>query len=55
LASAHERSPYSEEVTFDEFFIWWYHLFYSATTDWLAHRGLLEVPRFGNTTYLIAD
>lgn len=55
LQSAHERSPYREEVTFNEFFIWWYHFFYSATTDWLAHKGLLEVPRSGNATYLIAD
>ncbi len=55
LQSAHERSPYREEVTFNEFFIWWYHFFYSATTDWLARKGLLEIPRSGNTTYLIAD
>ena len=55
LQSAHERSPYADEVTFNEFFIWWYHFFYSATTDWLARKGLLEIPRSGNTTYLIAD
>ena len=55
LESAHDRSPFGEEVTFNEFFIWWYHFFYSATTDWLAHKGLLEIPRSGNATYLIAD
>ena len=55
LQRAHERSPYREEVTFNEFFIWWYHFFYSATTDWLANKGLLEAPRSGNATYLIAE
>jgi len=55
LERAHNRSPYAEEVTFSEFFIWWYHFFYSATTDWLARKGLLEIPRSGNVTYLIAD
>ncbi len=55
LESTHERSPYREEVTFNEFFMWWYHFFYSATTNWLARKGLLEVPRSGNATYLIAD
>lgn len=55
LESAHNRSPYGGEVTFNEFFIWWYHFFYSATTDWLAHKGLLAVPRSGNQTYLVTD
>jgi hypothetical protein len=55
LESTHDRSPYREEVTFNEFFMWWYHFFYSATTNWLAREGLLDVPRSGNTTYLIAD
>jgi len=55
LESTHGRSPYREEVTFNEFFIFWYHFFYSAVTNWLASKGLLEVPRSGNATYLIAD
>jgi len=55
LQSVYARSPYKEEVTFNEFFMWWYHFFYSATTDWLAHNGLFEVPRSGNVTYLVAD
>lgn len=55
VESAHEHSRYGEEVTFNEFFMWWYHFYYSATTNWLAHNGLLEIPRSGNATYLIAD
>ncbi len=54
LESTHDRSPYKEETTFNEFFMWWYHFFYSATTNWLARKGLLEVPRSGNVTYVIA-
>ena len=55
LQSAYERSPYTQEVTFNEFFLWWYHFFYSATTDWLARKGSLDVPPSGNVTYLVAD
>ena len=55
LQNTHERSPFSKETTFNEFFMWWYHFFYSATTHWLARQGLLEIPRSGNATYLIAD
>ncbi len=55
LADVHRRSPYREETTFNEFFMWWYHFFYSAVTNWLAHKGLLDIPPSGNATYLIAD
>ena len=55
LQSLYARSPYTEEVTFNEFFLWWYHFYYSATTDWLAREGLLTVPPSGNVTYLVAD
>ena len=55
LQRVYARSPYREEATFKEFFMWWYHFFYSATTDWLAHKGLLTVPPSGNVTYLVAD
>jgi hypothetical protein len=54
LEGLHRRSPFREEVTFNEFFLWWYHFFYTAATDWLARRGLLEIPPSGNVTYLIA-
>ena len=55
LESTYERSPYKEEVSFNEFFMWWYHFFYTATTDWLAQQRLLEIPASGNTTYLITS
>lgn len=54
LERTFERSPYQEETTFNEFFMWWYHFFYTAVTDRLAREGLLEIPASGNTTYLIA-
>ena len=42
---------YADEVTFEEFFIWWYHFIYTKATDILAERGLLSIPVDGNFFY----
>jgi hypothetical protein len=55
LRTAYARSPYSAEVTFAEYAIWWYHFFYSKVTDSLATHGLLAVPTSGNVTYVVAS
>ncbi len=53
LRKAYVRSPYSAEVTFDEYAIWWYHFFYSKVTDSLATHGFFAVPTSGNVTYVV--
>lgn len=53
LQTHYERSPYAANgVSFEEYFIWWYHLYYSRVTDALAERGEIRIPATVNTTYL---
>ena len=47
----YERSGYSGEITFEEFFIWWYHFIYTKATNILAERKLLTIPEGGNFYY----
>lgn len=44
---------YNNEISFEEFFIWWYHLIYTDATNILASKGKLELPKDGNFPYLI--
>jgi hypothetical protein len=47
----YERSGYSGEITFEEFFIWWYHFIYTRATNILAKKGVLTIPKGGNFYY----
>lgn len=42
---------YSTEISYDEFFIWWYHFIYTQATEELATRGVLIIPDNGNFYY----
>lgn len=55
LRAAYAASPYKDETTFNEYFIWWYHFFYTRVTDQLATDGLLQIPMSGNFTYLVSE
>jgi hypothetical protein len=46
-----EESGYSDEIAFEEFFIWWYHFIYTSATDILAKRNILTLPLDGNFYY----
>lgn len=47
------NSIYSNEITFEEYFIWWYHFLYSEVTDILVEKGFIKIPSSGITTYVI--
>jgi len=53
VTKAYEASPYAREITFEEYFMWWYHLFYTDVTDRLIFRGHIAMPAAGITTYLL--
>lgn len=53
VTEAYETSPYADEVSFEEYFMWWYHLFYTAVTDRLIAQGAIPQPKSGITTYLL--
>ena len=44
---------YDKEITFEEFFIWWYHLIYTQATNEMKEKGLLTIPESGNFPYTI--
>ena len=52
LTAAWRASPYADEgVSFEEYAIWWYHLFYTAVTDRLIRGGQIAAPPGGVLTY----
>ncbi len=53
LEMHYRRMGYDEEVSFASFFIWWYHFFYTALTDTLAERGVIDIPKSGVFSYLL--
>jgi hypothetical protein len=47
----YKEMGYSKEITFDEFYIWWYHFIYTKATDLMAEENILKVPVGGNFSY----
>ena len=45
------KTRYSEQIRFEEFFIWWYHFIYTSATDILSSRCILTIPAGGNFYY----
>ncbi|MFC9449282.1 hypothetical protein ACFTSE_24335 [Bacillus cereus] len=46
-------SRYSQEITYEEFFIWWYHFFYTKVTEELIKQGVIITSAQENQTYII--
>ncbi|NQT26157.1 hypothetical protein HQ585_12440 [candidate division KSB1 bacterium] len=46
-----EKTGYSDEIAFEEFFIWWYHFIYTDATNRLAKRNKLTIPNEGKFYY----
>ncbi|MGG0301631.1 hypothetical protein ABEY59_14115 [Bacillus albus] len=46
-------SRYSKEITYEEFFIWWYHFFYTKVTEELIKQGVIRISSHKNQTYII--
>ncbi len=44
---------YAKGISFEEFYIWWYHFIYTQATKMLAENGLLSIPETGNFYYAI--
>jgi len=47
----YEDTGYSDEIAFEEFFIWWYHFIYTSATNILAEGNHLVIPQEGNFYY----
>lgn len=46
-------SRYSKEITYEEFFIRWYHFFYTKVTEELIKQGVIITSVQENQTYII--
>jgi len=46
-----QKTGYSNEVTFEEFFMWWYHFIYTRATNILAEKNYITIPEQGNFFY----
>jgi len=52
LEKSYRASLYSQEITFEEYSIWWYHFFYTGVTEDLIGKGYITRPAAGVFTYL---
>jgi hypothetical protein len=50
-----QKTGYADEISFEEFYIWWYHFIYSRATEILAEKGALTIPEKGNFLYQYGD
>ncbi len=55
IKMVYKESGYQEEITFEEFFIWWYHFIYTKATDIMNDNGMLSIPESGNFSYEIEE
>lgn len=51
--SVYKELGYDKEITFNEFFIWWYHFIYSETTNKLIKDNIIKKPENGMFYYKI--
>jgi hypothetical protein len=51
IEDVYRKTGYANEVSFEEFFIWWYHFIYTRATNILAEKNYLTLPEQGNFFY----
>lgn len=47
----YSKLGYDKEISFEEFFIWWYHFIYTQATNEMNEKGMLTIPAGGNFDY----
>ncbi len=55
IRKIYKETGYQKEITFEEFFIWWYHFIYTKATDIMNENGMLTIPENGNFEYEINE
>jgi hypothetical protein len=51
IEHVYKETGYANEVSFEEFFIWWYHFIYTRATNILAEKNYITIPEQGNFFY----
>jgi hypothetical protein len=54
LVAAYRASPYVRAVSFPEFALWWYHFFDAEVVARLIQDKVIEVPKAGYATLIVA-
>ena len=49
----YQNSSYCNEITFEEYFIWWYHIFYTEVTENLILKDHIKRPATGVFPYIL--
>lgn len=49
------KSGYEKEITFEEFFIWWYHFIYTQAAYEMHQKGIAAIPESGNFDYELTE
>ncbi len=55
ITEVYNESAYATEITFEEFFIWWYHFIYTKATDLMKEENMLNIPNSGNFEYILEE
>ncbi len=51
----YKNPGYKDEITFEEFFIWWYHFIYTRATEIMHDEKMLTIPKSGNFEYILEE
>jgi len=51
IEDVYKKTGYSKGISFEEFFLWWYHFIYTQATNDMNDRGMLNIPPDGNFDY----
>ncbi|GAA0788181.1 hypothetical protein [Hathewaya limosa] len=53
LYESYKESNYFYEISFEEYFIWWYHIYYSMVTDKLIEKEIIKKSSIKNFSYIV--
>jgi carbonic anhydrase len=53
IQSNYNKSIYSKEISFEEYFIWVYHFIYTEATDELIRRKEIKLPKEDVAFYIL--
>lgn len=55
LLKGYENSSYSDEISFEEYFIWLYHIYYTEVTNELIKQRLITIPKEKVAFYILTN
>lgn len=53
IYESYRELEYINEITFEEYFIFWYHFFYTKVTDALIENNMIIMPKLKNFSYVV--